>query len=83
MMIECGVHCTGFLVSEHTVKAILPTIGISFLALRPSVYQISLTRETVSYVVKNPLTCKKGEKQSKTRDMEKRQILLEGATPIT
>ena len=83
MTIECGVNCAGFLVSEHTVKAMLPTIRISFLALRPSVYQISLTRKTVSYVVMNSLACKKGKKQSKTRGMEKKADLIRGATPMT
>lgn len=82
-MIECGVNCAGFLVSEHTVKAMLPTMRISFLALRLSVYWISLTKETVSYVVKNSLTCKKGEKQSKTGGWKERQTLFERATPMT
>ena len=79
MTIECGVNCAGFLVSEHTVKAMLPTIRISFLALRPSVYRISLTKKTVSYVVKNSLKCKKGEKPSKKRGMEKKADLIRGS----
>lgn len=75
------VRCELF--SEHTVKAMLPRIRISFLALRPSVYRISLTKKTASYVVKNSLKCKKGKNRVKKEAWKKRQTLLVGATSMT
>lgn len=61
------------LVSEHTVKATLPTIGIYFLPLRLSVYRINPTKRAVCYVAKNSLHWKRDEKQSKTRGTKEKK----------
>ena len=43
--IDCSMNCARYLVSEHMVKAMLPTIGIYLLALRLSVSVLTCLRE--------------------------------------